>query len=1355
MAVEPTRLVWSPHPLLPAAERSLHAQEPRNGENLRDYLHRGPVDLSLPLKVWLADREIPREDWSSTPVQPGQIVTAHALARGGDGSDPVATILTIAVLVAAPQFAPNVNAALGLAADSAIGGALITVGGMYLVSQLNRPPEPLNDETDPSPSYSLSGGGNRARQHQPLPLVIGTHRIYPDLGAQPFTELRGPDQYLMQVFNFGLSDLTLSDYKIGDTLLSSYSDYRIEESDASGALTLFPGNVDSLGGADLTLGTWVQLTSSQNCNRLAVDISGLLFYAGNEGLEQLRATLQLEYRPVGDTTWNSLTGSVDHRETVDNGSRDPVRLSYSNFAPLVASPNGQYEVRVQFVSLQRRKVVTTWVPYDDTTGTGGYSEQTVTYETISLSNNRVTAQFHWDQLKSYQPDTADYSGQKRMALEIRATAQLNGAVSALNAIASARCEVWNGSAWVTQATSNPAWWFRWFALGKTDANGRRLFGGGYTDADLDLDRIKAWGAWCDSKGLAVNLVLDQPRNCYDLLSMIARCGRASLSWGSGRLGVVYDQANQPAVAVFGMSNIVRDSFRIDYISGNLPDEIVLNWINPALGYRPDTVRQALPGVTNPQNPVTVDLPGITSELQAGREANLIAAEQQYRVRSISWETDLEGLAVSRGDVVTLSHDLTQWGYSGRLISGTTTTLVLDRKVPFTDGQQHYIGLRAPDGSYAIHEVNAQTGESDTLTLTTALPSAPDDDPDNPPIDYLWCFEPKATPGKRVKITDIRPVSEHRVRLIATDEDDAYYLAENDSYSYVTPSNNLPGLPTLGNLTIQTNLLRSGKGFTAEITLAWDADGEYGGAFVRAGYNDEPLSDRGRTLDRSFRFLAPTDGKISVEVTGFNQRGQFGPSSRVSGSLIYNARVTEPDDPTALSVAILPDGTRQLLPQVPALPADYLGCLYRARAGSWTTWDELSEANGGLHLHDEPVADIPWETAQIPQGQYTIGVKVVDLYGNESQNPALAVVTLPAQPTSVTKTSELTDDANLSGLKHQLNGEPQRAPEDNLSIEVDNYQGSIGWYKIASCRLTSSYDAWTFNGVFEWGSSNRRYIWQARVAMSAQTGNASSVNQNERFIVSSPDEAAISDKLRMYRVDNGDGTFTWSLYVKAANWSGHRLRGVFAIGGGTSVTESWYDEYQTPADSLGSTYTPPGTQIAATFNYQPGADVTSQNTAAGIANQGGLATADTVGTPEINADSVTTINGATFADATPSLYATVAGWRYSTLGQLSITADGDNKVMVNATITATTTKVNNSSSFNPYYQIWRDGTLLEQRFASGTDRDYAFIVNDNPPAGSHTYYIKAAIQVNTGSDTNPGYATFNAREMRMTLQGVKR
>lgn len=1037
-------LTWLPHPLT-TAERKLYRTPFRDGESLTDYLAR--LDLPLgpqPVALCLNDRFIPRKDWPLTFPRAGDLITMRALVEDGGGdSNPLRTVLTIALLVFAPEAIGFLSWGLGVSEVLATG--LVYVGGMMLIDRIAPIPQakvPDGRAESSSPTYALSGASNRARQFEPLPLVCGAHRIYPDLGAKLYTEFHGKDQYLYAVFNFGLSDVTLSDYRIGDTPLTDFSGYDLEESDATGALTLFPANVDTIAGGSLTAAAgWISRTSSLNATALAVDITGLLFYAGDGGLETRHVDLEIEYRAVGSPTWlpflnapsngaptwkpNTYFGngfrffgskragpmviptvwnghqyerygsgntgptepvwptasgafvadgdpyiensSDDTSPTIQpgwneagtfsssnvhlaNGSRDPVRVSYRRTVV-----SGQYEVRVRRV-------------------------------TADETDARATSDLSFAQLRTYQPDTADYTGQKRVALRIKASGQLQGVLDQFNAIATGQVPVWTGAAWVTQATSNPAWWYLWFARGKT-IGGKRVFGGLLADARLDIEALKAWGAWCDTKGLTFNYVFDQAQNCKEMLAIIARCGRGAPTWASGKLGVIYDEANLPAVAVFGMGNIKRNSFKVQYLSGPVADEIVVQFINPDLGWQPDTVRVTVPGVASPTKPVTVQLLGCANKIMAGKEANLMAAAQVYRKRQISWECDFEGMVAQRGDVVVLSHDLTQWGYSGRCLAGDGTTLTLDRQVPFTPSVNHYVGVVFPNGYYQIFGVAYNAGQHDIITLTDAWPTVddlgntlytPSSDPNHPPYDYKFVFEPLATPGKKGKITAVQPLSEYYVRLTATDEDPNYYAAETNPYNYVPPATYGSRAPSISNLTIHDTLIRSGIGYGTTISLAWDATGPYGGATISVGLNAQPRGIIGRTTERSFSFQGPAEGALDIEVQLFGPNGETKAAGKSLTTYVILGKSARPSDVTGFSAS--QNGRFVVFRWNEIADVDRDGYEIRRTPQGVTDWSRgqtVTVAEQGTQM----------TSGVVPPGSWTFLIRAKDTSGNFSVNSA--------------------------------------------------------------------------------------------------------------------------------------------------------------------------------------------------------------------------------------------------------------------------------------------------------------------------------------------------------------------------------
>ena len=201
----------------------------------------GPGDSALKqrsgsaeIAAYINGRPVPPGAWAQTRLRAGQIVTLRAaLADGGGDKNPLAAILQIATLVAAIVVPPLLFASSWA---QAITGAAITIAGGLIVNALAPPrapdaalPEP---GAAPQPIYSLRGGANRARPYEPLLLVMGAHRVFPDLSAAEYTEIIDGEQYLHQIFNFGLGNLAIDDFRIGETPLRSYEEVQLQRDNA-------------------------------------------------------------------------------------------------------------------------------------------------------------------------------------------------------------------------------------------------------------------------------------------------------------------------------------------------------------------------------------------------------------------------------------------------------------------------------------------------------------------------------------------------------------------------------------------------------------------------------------------------------------------------------------------------------------------------------------------------------------------------------------------------------------------------------------------------------------------------------------------------------------------------------------------------------------------------------------------------------------------------------------------------------------------------------------------------------------------------------------------------------------------
>lgn len=85
-----------------------------------------------------------------------------------------------------------------------------------------------------SQMYTVSGQSNERKPYASVPKVYGTHRMFPNLAANPYVEL-GVDQatgetiqYLCAIYDFGLGSPVVTELKIGDTELNdtNFTDFQ-------------------------------------------------------------------------------------------------------------------------------------------------------------------------------------------------------------------------------------------------------------------------------------------------------------------------------------------------------------------------------------------------------------------------------------------------------------------------------------------------------------------------------------------------------------------------------------------------------------------------------------------------------------------------------------------------------------------------------------------------------------------------------------------------------------------------------------------------------------------------------------------------------------------------------------------------------------------------------------------------------------------------------------------------------------------------------------------------------------------------------------------------------------------------
>lgn len=447
----------------------------------------------------------------------------------------------------------------------------------------------------------------------------------------------------------------------------------------------------------------------------------------------------------------------------------------------------------------------------DTTVEKGQYEVRLRKVDNDISTTRKSNKVTVAQIRCTQTDEADYTGQLRLAVRIKATSQLNGAIDTFNVIASAKCPVWNGSAWEEKETSNPAWWFLWWARGKRDANFKRLYGECLPDNRIDIEAIKAWAAFCDRKKLSFNWVLDRKMSVEEVYYTIARAGRASTTWQTGKRGVIWDSDELPVTTLLTPANIIAGSFSYKHINTDVADEIILNYYDANKDWEKAVVRQKVPNATQANNPITLDLEGCTNESQAGREANLLAASQQLHRKQYSFEMDIEGAVLTRGDVAQLTHDLTSFAAGGRLVAVNGNVLTLDADVGTATNA--WLTLRSPFNKMYNVRVNAKGNQ---LTLVNGWTFG---DVGNVE-DWLWQYDPSKIAGVKLQIKSVVPQSNGNIKFEAIEYSPAYFAAENNVY-FAVPQKQARDLPAISVFdALATERVLNEQNGDTEVTISW-------------------------------------------------------------------------------------------------------------------------------------------------------------------------------------------------------------------------------------------------------------------------------------------------------------------------------------------------------------------------------------------------------------------------------------------------------------------------------------------------------------------------------------------------------
>jgi len=647
-----------------------------------------------------------RADWHRVRPNPGVRVVIRLIPGEGGLKSILSIVVSIAAVALGTMFGAPFAAMLGItgANAAAIGGALISVGVNLLGNMLiNALIPPVKEEK--RPNYQISGWRNRMDPDGAVPVVLGELRYAPPFAARSWTEIIGDWQYVHAYFNFGEGQLELSEFRIGETAITEYDEveseirlgltsddpitqylYQILE-ESIGVEVTRPLIRDDLGepvDGDPTEEKPVVRTTGADASQASIILAwpAGLVKINDKGKRRTRSvSIRIRQRLVQDEDWLDVTTLTISAKKAEGFYRQHTWALPSR---------GRWQIELTML----------------------------TDETDSTSVQQRTV---WAALQTIRPEKPiNYPHPLALvALRVKATHQLNGALDNFSALVKRVCLDWDHvtSAWVMRATSNPASLLR-FVL-QCPANPKIP-----ADAEIDLELLAEWHDFCRLRGLHYNRVLEQAGSTLrDILTEVAAAGRATPRHDGLRWGVVIDRPAELIVDHISPRNSWNFSCRRTY--AEKPHAFVVKFADESNDFKEAQRIIRRPGYGGDITLLeTLDLPGLTNAEIVYREALRRFFEAEYRpdVFEITQESAIR--AATRGDTLAMSHDVltsTQW--AGRVRGVVGNLVELDETVTMVEGQTYglrfRVGLTEEDtiGQSLVRTVATAAGETNTLMLT--------------------------------------------------------------------------------------------------------------------------------------------------------------------------------------------------------------------------------------------------------------------------------------------------------------------------------------------------------------------------------------------------------------------------------------------------------------------------------------------------------------------------------------------------------------------------------------------------------------------------------------------------------------
>lgn len=679
-------------------------------------------------------------------------ILVQVVPAGGSFGSILKVVAMIGIAMYAPYLSGQImGATAGMVGAGVYGGlsgtiiygaitaGIVLAGGMLInailpTAQANSLSYDTNLST--SSTYSWDNAYNKSQQGTPIPKVFGTHKVTPPIIAK-YIESIDDKQYFHGLYALNDGQIAnISNIKINDESINNFDNVSIDIRYGTNnqlvipdfATTRFDKSVNQKLSTDFDT-----TTSEDGITELTAVIyfpRGLYYMNDKAQTVEHSVKLVIEYSADG-TNWTPITSNTsvstyseyyrysgDDSDYYQKYNSSGVFISYVNNLPYnaIKIPNGTntpigtakktantiYAIPVTYINPYETITASNTSAFRKTftkkyLTAGTYQVRARLYET-PLSGSRYGSDVYFEYLEMGVNDGFIYPNTALLAIRALATDQLSGSTPVIT------CNV-------TANSDNPS------LISKTILNEVSNI----TSFDSTFSEFETE---CNTQNYKCNIVFDSIVNVRQALDLVTLNGRASIQQFGSKYAVIMDKKDilPTQVFTFGMGNILSDTFKQSY----LPINDRANIIQVSYYDKNDDYKRTVVEISNTTYDTAIErktselnLIGCVDRTQAVKHANYQLKCNRYLSETVQFEAFHDSLVCKYGDIVGVSHDLPQYGYSGRIISCNSSQIVLDKQVTFVVGKTYAVLLRNKNNQ--IQEITVSgTGTTNTLTVAETL-----------------------------------------------------------------------------------------------------------------------------------------------------------------------------------------------------------------------------------------------------------------------------------------------------------------------------------------------------------------------------------------------------------------------------------------------------------------------------------------------------------------------------------------------------------------------------------------------------------------------------------------------------------